>query len=194
MPHRRVAFTRGGYYHIYNRGRNGEAIVFEERNYLFLLQQVKQRTTLMRITVIAYCLMPNHYHFLFRQEGDTSISVLMQRIFNSYTKAINTAYRRSGPLFDGPFKALPVTEETYLLHLCRYIHRNPLEAGLVTHPSQWPYSNYLEWVGLRSGSLVDRKLVQAYFPTPKDYEQFVIEYTPPRAVEEIVRGLSLEDG
>lgn len=192
MPHRRISFGQGEYYHIYNRGHNGEPIFFEERNYLFLLRQVKRRASTMRITVVAYCLIPNHYHFLLRQDSDTSISLLMQRVFNSYSKAINTAYHRSGPLFDGPFKAIPVTGETYLLHLCRYIHRNPVEAGLVAHPAQWPYSNYLEWVDQRAGSLVDRALVRAYFPTPESYEQFVLEYTPSRTIDEALRPLILE--
>jgi REP element-mobilizing transposase RayT len=192
MPYRRTSFVQGAYYHVYNRGRNGESIFFEERNYRFLLRQVKQRVSSMGITVIAYCLMPNHYHFLLRQDGETPISLLMQRTFNSYSKAINVAYHRSGPLFDGPFKAIPVTGETYLLHLCRYIHRNPVEAGMVAHPAQWPYSNYLEWVGQRTGSLIDRALVRAYFPTPESYETFVLEYVPSRTIDEALRPLTLE--
>ena len=89
--------------------------------------------------------MPNHYHFLLRQTGDYSVSEFMQSIFNAYTKAFNKMYKRTGTLFEGPFKAIEVLKEDHLLHLCRYIHRNPLEAGLVKNISDWPYSNYTEW-------------------------------------------------
>ncbi len=192
MPYRQVQFAPGGYYHIYNQGCNQQPIFFCGENYVFLLRRVKAQAIPMQVAVIAYCLMPNHYHFLLRQDGNTSISNFVQSIFNSYTKAINKAYQRSGTLFEGPFEAIAVTEESYLLHLCRYIHRNPLDAGLVAHPGQWPYSNYLEWVGQRPGALLDREFVRSHFPTSAAYEQFVLEYMPSKAMAEAIGKFALE--
>ena len=192
MPRRRVSFVPGGYYHVYNRGCNREPIFFEDRNYTFLLRRVKEQVIQSQTVVVAYCLMPNHYHFLLRQEEDTPISDFMQAIFNRYTKAVNNAYGRTGTLFEGSFDAIPVVKDAHLLHLCRYIHRNPVEAGLVTHPAQWPYSNYLEWVEQRPGTLVDRDFVRAHFPTPEAYERFVIDYAPSKKMLNVVRGLALE--
>jgi len=189
---RKVRFIQGHYYHIYNRGVNHQLIFRTEENYIFLLRRVKKYATRFSISVIAYCLMPNHYHFLLRQDGEHSISAFMQAVFNSYTKAFNKMFNRTGTLFEGPFRAVLVDRNEYLIHLCRYIHRNPMDAGLVEHPAQWPFSNYLEWVGQRKGVLVDRELVQEWFPSPEDYEQFVMEYEPPQKMVEAIARFALE--
>jgi hypothetical protein len=136
--------------------------------------------------------MPNHYHFLLRQDGTELISVFVQRTFNSYTKAFNKTYQRTGTLFEGPFKSIHVETDNHLIHLCRYIHLNPLEAGLVTNLDDWPYSNYLEWVGKRAGTLYDVQFVQTYFANPDEYEQFVLEYIPSKDVVKTIQNLSLE--
>jgi len=126
------------------------------------------------LSVIAYCLMPNHYHFLLRPEEDGALSRFIQRLFNSYTQAFNKQQGRSGTLFEGRAKSILVDTDEYVLHLCRYIHLNPVKAGLVAYPGEWPYSNYLEWVEQRDGTLVDRVFVRGYFPTATDYEAFVM--------------------
>ena len=97
-------------------------------------------------------------------------------MFNSYTKAYNKRYERTGTLLEGRYKAIPVDKRGYLLHLCRYIHANPIRHGLASQLQEWPYSNYPEWMGLRDGALVDRTFVQAYFPTVQEYGQFVWEH------------------
>jgi len=192
MARRKVEFLPGYYYHVYNRGVGRQPIFHTEDNYTFLLRRVKTHVDRLSISVITHCLMPNHYHFLLRQDGEQTISDLMQAIFNSYTKAINRRFHRTGTLFEGPFQAIQVDREKHLIHLCRYIHRNPLEAALVSHPGEWPFSNYLEWVGQRSGSLVDREFVRAWFPTPADYERFVMDYEPPPAIAQAIQRLALE--
>ncbi|MBM3150826.1 MAG: transposase [Chloroflexi bacterium] len=187
MARREIAFLPNQYYHIYNRGVNREPIFRADRNYYFLLQRFKENLPDNQVSAIAYCLMPNHYHFLLRQDGEIPISALMQAVFNSYTKAFNKAYARSGTLFEGPFRAVGVDTYEYLLHLCRYIHRNPLEAGLVNHPANWVFSNYLEWIGKRQGSLVEHEFVQENFPDPAEYEGFVLDYTPPEKVAKAMK-------
>lgn len=189
---RKVKFVQGQYYHIYNRGANRLPIFRTRDNYLFLLRKVKKYAAHFEISVIAYCLMPNHYHFLLRQDGPHPISAFVQAVFNSYTKAFNKMFDRSGTLFEGPFRAIMVDRDAYLVHLCRYIHRNPLEAGLVDHPARWEFSNYREWVGERNGTLVDRALVREWFPSPGEYERFVMEYTPPAKIEAVVERFRLE--
>jgi len=129
---------------------------------------------------IAYCLLPNHYHFLLRQDGDVRAGLLPQRAFNSYGKAYNKRYDHSGTLFEGVYKVRPVLDDGHLLHLCRYIHANPVIHGIVDHVADWPYSNYLEWVGERPGTLVDRDLIGAHFPDAGAYRAFVAEYIATR--------------
>lgn len=162
------------YYHVYNRGCNREDIFASPGNYLFLLQRVKAFLKDYPLSMIAYCLMPNHYHFLLRPEEDGRLSPFIQRLFNSYTQAFNKQQDRNGTLFESRMKSILVDTDQYALHLCRYIHLNPLKAKLVTHLSNWPYSNYLEWIGQRNGILIDQAFAQEYFPNAKDYEAFVM--------------------
>jgi putative transposase len=111
----------------------------------------------------------------------------MQAVFNVYTKAFNSKYGLSGTLFEGPFRAIHVDRNEYLLHLCRYIHRNPLEAGIVIKPEQWHYSNYLEFIEQRNGILVDREFVKENFGSPEAYREFVMDYVPPEKTQKELR-------
>ena len=187
MAKRKTIFLPGHYYHVYNRGANRQSIFREEDNYLLLLRRMKQYLAKYQITLLVYCLLPNHYHLLLRQETEKSISLLMQAIFNSYTKAYNNAYGHTGTLFEGPFHAIPVTTESHLFHLCRYIHANPVTHGLVDHPADWPYSNCLEWIGERNGSLFDPSFVNSHFPQPDAYRKFVLDYLRTRDLPEDLR-------
>ena len=173
MPYRRDVFTPGQYYHIYNRGAGKGQIFFNEGNYEYLLRLVKRYYQKHCATVIAYCLMPNHYHFLLRQETDELLSKFVGVLFNAYAQALNTQQERTGTLFEGRFKYKCVDKWEYLVSLCRYIHRNPVKARLVSKPEDWLYSNYREWIGLRSGELKDETFIQDHFPNPEEYISFV---------------------
>jgi REP element-mobilizing transposase RayT len=128
-------------------------------------------------TLVAYCLMPNHYHLLARQDSETPISELMQDVFNRYVKALNQRVGRRGTLFEDRFKAKHIDKEEYLMHLCRYIHLNPLQAGLVKWVEEWEFSDYLEWVGKRPIRFADPRIIRASFQTPEAYERFVLDHT-----------------
>ena len=176
MPARKVYFVPGHYYHIYNRGAGRQLIFRESDNYIFVLRRIKEHASSLNVTIIAYCLMPNHYHFLLRQNGNEPAGLLPQWVFNSYTKAFNKRYSRSGTLFEGRYQAIHVDKHEYLVHLCRYIHANPVKAGLVSQIEQWPYSNYHEWLGTRRGTLVDPAFVQEHFLQVQLYQEFVQSY------------------
>lgn len=119
--------------------------------------------------------MPNHYHLLIQQVGEFPAGLLPQRVFNSYTKAFNNSYSHSGTLFEGPYRLKNVSEDDYLIHLCKYIHTNPVKAGLVKYPEEWDYSNYQEFIGLRKGSLFNQAFFDNYFQSREDYRNFVLE-------------------
>jgi putative transposase len=182
MAARKVEFHEGGFYHVYNRGANKQNIFHRSSNYNYLISIIK-RLMSKGIQVIAYCLMPNHFHFLLRQEAEYSVSQFVQSVFNIYSKAFNRMYDRSGTLFEGPFHAIEVFEKGYLIHLCRYIHRNPLEAGLVDDLMNWPYSNYLEWINKRGNQLVDRHFIAEYFLNTAEYGKFVLDYQSLKRIE-----------
>jgi REP element-mobilizing transposase RayT len=168
----------GGYYHIYNRGVEKRKIFANEENYLFLLRRAREFLPAYAITLFAYCLMPNHYHFLIRTDEDGSIGPFLQRLFNSYTQAFNKQENRSGTLFEGRAQSILIDGSGYLFHICRYIHLNPVLAGLVEKPEDWLYSNYQEFIGLRQGTLSEAVFVKEQFGTSHEYRKFVENYIP----------------
>lgn len=141
---------------------------------------MEKRLEHFQVSIIAFCLMPNHYHFLLRQDSDNPLRNFIQSLFNSYSKAFNKMFGRTGTLFESPFKAIHIDKHNYLIHLCRYIHRNPLDARLVDDLQNWKYSNYLEWIGKRSSLLVDLEFVKNNFKNSEEYIKFVTDYVSPK--------------
>ena len=188
MPYRKVIFRAGEYYHLYNRGNNFQPIFFEHENYFYFLRlirkhlvernQVSLRNLVSEsggLDVIAYCLMPNHYHLLVCLKID-DLPALMQSFTLAYSKSINKRFERVGSLFQGPFKAIHIDRDEYLLHLSRYIHLNPVAAGLVRCPEDWEFSSHGEYIGLRQGTLPKPQIVLDQFSSPEAYRQFVETY------------------
>ena len=194
MPRRVDPFIPDNYYHIYNRGNNRQAIFFEDDNYRYFLSGVKKYLS-PAVSVIAYCLMPTHYHLLVRmltpQKSEvfktSDFSRAMQKLSISYTKAINKRFDRVGALFQGAFQSKLIQNHNHLLNLCIYIHANPVKDGLVTSPEDWQYSNYLEWIGERGGALVDLAFIRQHFDTPITYRSLIMEYVMTRYLPEDVR-------
>ncbi len=175
MPRRQVEFRAGHYYHLYNRGNNRQTIFFEQENYLFFLRQLSKYFLPELVDIIAYCLMPNHYHLLVHLKVDDLPSI-MQPFALSYTKAINKRCRRVGALFQGRFKAVLVDRDEYLVHLSRYIHLNPVMAGLAPRAEDWEFSSYRDYIGLRRGALPVPAIVLDQFSSPEAYRAFVNAY------------------
>lgn len=173
MQANEVQWELGCYYHLYNRGANRTSIFYDDADYLDFLRRLKKYTNLHQVTVIAYCLMPNHYHILVRQDGDHKAGLVVQHICNGYTQAFNCRHQRDGTLFQGRFQRLLVDKEEYLRHLCRYIHINPVKDGFAIQPDLWTYSNYRDWVGLRAGTLVDHAFIVEHFGSPAAYIKVV---------------------
>ncbi len=179
MPYARkdtLSWQPGMYYHIYNRGVSKSTLFRKPTNYLYVTAKLQRYSLENLVSVIAYCFMPNHYHLLLRQDGEKAAGNVPQSIFNSYSKAYNLMYSHSGTLFEGRFRAKPVATTSHLLHLCRYIHGNPVKDGLVADPADWQWSNYLEWIGERSSPLVDCDFIKEQFGNGKEYKRFLFQY------------------
>ncbi len=159
----------GRYYHIYNRGNNGENLFVQQRNYPYFLQLYAQHIQPVAET-FAYCLLPNHFHFGLRtyteeeqeayhrsQNGpiskigpflDKPIFKLQEpsRAFNNlfiaYARAFNKATNRTGALFERPFGRKIIDSQRYLMTLITYIHHNPQKHGFVSDFREWPWSSY----------------------------------------------------
>jgi len=185
MPRRIIPFLPDQYYHLYNRGHNRQPVFFQRKNYLYFLRGVKKYLC-DQADVLAYCLMPTHYHILVKikspiaevpsAESSQAVSAAMQKFCISYAKVINTRFNRVGTLFQGQVKSRSVQQYNHLLNLCIYIHANPVKDHLVTLPEAWEYSNYLEWMSLREGALVDHEFISENFITAEAYKMLVMDY------------------
>jgi REP element-mobilizing transposase RayT len=160
----------GQYYHIYNRGNNGENLFFEERNYHYFLKLYIHYIYPVADTY-AYCLMKNHFHLLVRMKPTQdwqslkdcqSYSQAFSNLFSTYTKAINKAYHRSGSLFEKPFHRIPVDSDSYFIQLISYIHRNPQKHGFTDDFRTYPYSSY-QTIGQQKHSRIQTQQVLNWF-------------------------------
>lgn len=146
----------GQYYHIYNRGNNGENIFFKAENYNYFLKKFDSYLSDC-VEVYSYCLLPNHFHFLIRikenltpiytlqkkyETADEIVCEKFRRFFMSYAKAINVQEKRTGSLFIKIFKRKKVVDEFYFCTLVNYIHTNPKKHGIFEDYENYPYSSY----------------------------------------------------
>lgn len=132
------------FYHIYNRGNNGENIFLEEKNYSYFLDLIKKHL-LPVVEIYAYCLLKNHFHILLKtkiEQDENKISQGFSNLFNAYAKAINKAYNKTGSLFQTRFSRNRITSEDYLRSLILYIHLNPKHHGFITDYHDYPHSSY----------------------------------------------------
>ena len=118
--------------------------------------------------------MPNHYHLLVYPLTDDFGNHVMQPFSVSYTKAINKRRKRTGPLFQGPYQGRLVDKDRYLLHLSRYIHLNPVSAGLVNQPEEWEFSSYRDYIGIRRAGITRPEIIIGYFKDLSGYVDFVL--------------------
>jgi putative transposase len=173
MRCKKEEFIKNGYYHLYNHAIDEQNLFYEDADYDLFLKKFNLNLERIPASVFAYCLMPNHFHFLLRQDSDKKIYSLINYVLISYVQCFNRKYDRKGRLFRSPLHHKLVGNALYLINLCKYIHLNPVSAGLVDKPEEWEYSNYAEWVGVRQYSRIPCEIRQVYFPNPSDYRSFV---------------------
>lgn len=203
---RRLVFTNGYYYHVYNRGVAKQPVFLNKRDYLrfvltlnyyrfadqpfklsrFLTTPVESRNDIRTglgeagkciVSILSWCLMPNHFHLLLRQEQDNGVSSYLSKITNSYTKYHNTINERTGSLFQGVFKAVLIEDDEQLMHVSRYIHLNPVSSSLVSQEKieNYHWSSYLDYLGKRVG-FVDSRPVMSLFKSTASYQKFVLDH------------------
>lgn len=211
MPGRNHIFEEGSYYHIYNRSIDGRRQFDSARNAkIFMNMMWYYRTTglemkhsryvklpiesqaafvpLIRdsarhdVSVLAYCLMPTHYHILIQEKKKGGTSAYMSKVQNAFTRYYNIKLGRSGQLFRGRFKSKPITSEEMLMHVARYIHLNPYSSGLIKDISElitYPHSSMRELFA-RDGEghtyISDSDLLISFFgDDPQRYVKFVCD-------------------
>ena len=135
----------GAWYHVMNHGRRGEDIFSDGKDFEAFLVLLKEAAELFGFRVAAYCLMSNHYHILV-QTPDGNLSRVMRHINGVYTQRYNRRHKEDGQLFRGRYKSILVEEDSYLLELLRYIHRNPVRANICKSVEDYPWSSHHSYV------------------------------------------------
>jgi len=135
----------GAWYHVMNRGRRSEEIFTDKRDYQCFVDLLKETSEMWGLRITAYCLMPNHYHLLI-QTPQANLSRSMRHVNGIYTQRFNRRHECDGQLFRGRYKSILVEEDRYLCQLVRYIHQNPVKAGLVRTPEDYPWSSHKAYV------------------------------------------------
>lgn len=173
MPARNTlkVYVENGYYHIYNRGVEKRTVFEDEQDYKVFLKYIKEalspadeqelntkfvmqglslqsvrrpvKSYFEKVKMLAYCLIPNHFHFLVQQIDKDALEGFMRSLMTRYSMYFNKKYDRVGSLFQGRYKGVLVDNEAYLLHLSRYIHLNPREYSVDLEKAHSSYTNYL---------------------------------------------------
>ncbi len=163
---RKDLLVNGNVYHVFNKSIANYTIFNTEEEYRHFTESfcyansLDSKLPFSRITIrkvqlgekvktlvdiIAYCLMPTHYHFVLKQNIDGGIVKFISKISNSYAKYFNAKHKRNGPLWQGRFKNKLIEQDEELLHLTRYVHLNPVTAYLVDKPQDWNFSSCREY-------------------------------------------------
>lgn len=157
-----------------------------------LLKSLKNTEKLVEI--VCFVLMPNHFHFLLKQQQDNGISKFLSQFTNSYTRYVNTVHERVGPLFQGMFKSVHVETNEQLLHLSRYIHLNPVVSHIIRKEDlfSYPWSSLPEYFQ-KIPSLVWSEPVLQQFTSIEGYKNFLLDHVGYAKELEKIKHLSLDD-
>jgi len=201
MSYRAELIATGEYYHVMNRGVEKRSTFIDERDNQRFIEMIayyyrsqpptsysqRSRIQLRKLEIhnwghplvemVAYCLMPNHFHFLIKPVIDGGLATFMARLTNAYTRAFNTRYKRVGALFQGAYKAVHIESNTQLLHVCRYIHLNPIVANLVKEPAEFRWSSHKFFASGKSSLVpIDQSIILEQFSERADFAAFVNDH------------------
>ncbi|MGB9680833.1 MAG: transposase [Minisyncoccia bacterium] len=225
MPRRKLPLVEGEYYHIFNRSIDRKPIFIYKKDVLRAIKSLdfyrlaetnkvkfsdfniwsdeKKQEFLEKfcdknnhlVEILSYCFMPNHYHFLLRQEKEDGISKFISQFQNSYTRFFNTKYKRKGHIFEGQFKAVRVETEEQLIHLSRYIHLNPYSSFVVKEINDlitYPYSSLMGYLSDKEGKFLNKEIILSHFKNKKAYKKFVFNQADYQRELERIKHLLLE--
>ncbi|MDE2512164.1 MAG: transposase [Elusimicrobia bacterium] len=157
------------------RGVDGRTVFQDDEDRRFFLRTLKQVSEESSACLLAYCLMSNHFHLAIRIES-VPLSLIMQRVLTSHSLTFNQKYDRTGHLFQARYKAVLCADTAQFTALIRYIHMNPVRAGITTKPALWPWSSYTDYLRRGRDGMIDSELdlPDLDAPLPKDFNPWPI--------------------
>jgi REP element-mobilizing transposase RayT len=188
MPRRARKNYPNQYYHIFNRGFDRKNIFKLKNDYFRFLKKLSELVTKHDWIIYSYTLLPNHYH-IHAQIRNDSLSKIIHSLQTSHSVYFNKKHKHFGPVFTGRFKSILIQKENYHLSLSKYIHQNPVKAGLVKRPQDYPYSSYSEIINQPKHpyKIIDKRSIKSLTSSLskksiKQYRGFVedkkIDYDP----------------
>ncbi|MBI5147648.1 MAG: transposase [Parcubacteria group bacterium] len=226
---RKITFVENEIYHIYNRGVEQREIFLEKEDYFRFIHDlyefndeapavniyykqlyeakprkrkvvVEKRKRKLLVEILAFCLMPNHFHLLLKQKQQGGIRTFMHKLGTGYAMSFNKKYQRVGSLFQGPFRAVLIEKDSHFLHLPYYIHLNPLDLKYpewrdreirnykeaVNFLESYRWSSYLDYIGKKNfPSVTQREFLNEFFEGPENYKKDTIKWLEEMGLEEI---------
>ena len=160
-------FEPGGFYHVTSRGNNRQPICLDDVDFAALEDRLGLVAARHELVVLGYCIMTNHYHLFVRIPGER-LSQAISELNGRFAHRANERHGRGGHLFQSRFHAVQIAGDEYLREVARYVVLNPVRAGLVERPEQWPWSSYAACAGLTfpQGFLAVNELLRWFGKTP----------------------------
>jgi len=205
MPYRTIPFVSNEVYHVFNRSIARQTIFIDKYDYKTALDLINfyrfskpplrfshykrlskeqkeefEKTFMINrssmIEILAYCIMPNHVHFLLQPKKDNAVSDFMRNLQNSYAKYFNTKRKRTGSLFQFMFKAVRMETDEQLVHVSRYIHLNPATAYLIKAEDldEYEWSSFKSYIS-DTQSNINSEMILSRFKSREDYRKFVFD-------------------
>lgn len=197
----RNLYISHAHYHVFNRGVNKRRIFLDEEDYSVFLNLFKRYLSQNPVSdykkreypwlyndieLLAYCLMPNHFHLLVYPLEEDALKKLLKNICGSYTAYFNKKYERVGPLFQDRLKAKIITDDAYLHHISRYIHMNPKQY------MTWKYSSLPYYLGKNIAEWIQPNRIMELFKDNEDYVTFLKDYEEQKEIMEELKGYLAE--
>lgn len=225
MPYRSTAIVAGEIYHIFNRSIARQPIFLRNQDYQRAMEMVKfyiyakpnlsfshykrlpldnrkqflenlQNSGEKQVSILAYCFMPNHLHFLLKGLKDNGIASFMRNFQNSFAKYFNAYNERNGALFQSMFKAVRIETDAQLIHVARYIHLNPVTAYIfknIEELEKYPWSSYAEYLTNLESKIIDKELILGYFSSIQALKKFTSDQIDYQRKLDKIKHLVLEN-
>ncbi len=225
MPYRRTPIIVGEIYHVFNRSVAKQPIFSNNRDYQRAIELLDfyshskprlrfshfnrlpqamrtdfledmNKNCLKQICLLSFCLMPNHFHFLIKETIEKGISNFMRNFQNSYARYFNVKNKRDGALVQSMFKIVRIESEEQLLHVCRYIHLNPLSSYIckdINGLKVYRWSSLIDYMlGKTKFEVLDLNIILGYFPSLEHFMGFTFDQADYQKELENIKHLILE--
>lgn len=169
MPRIARGLSDGFIFHVLNRGNARQPVFHKDADYAAFVRVIEEALSSFDVRMLAYCLMPNHFHFLLQPEKGIEVSKLMHWVLTSHVRRYHQHYGSSGHVWQGRYKSFIVQEDQHLLTVVRYIEGNPVRADLVKTARKWRWSSHRERLDRRTGNI----LSELPITLPLDWTEYV---------------------